>query len=156
MRPAARGRPALAALCLLIAAPAAAGDMLHAVGPDGRVLARLPFPRGAEVCLRWAHSVTGGAVADCFRNRDGRMVLARSYLHDYAAGLGEVQGRGTLRPADDGGYWITGIDEVMPRDGLPLRVGPPRVGHRLQGAGQKRDLSAVAANRRVLLRVVPD
>lgn len=147
------GRPALAALFVVLAAPAQADAILQVVDRDDRTVAQLPFD-GREICLEWAHSVTGGGVADCFVARDGRLVLMRSYLHDFAAGLGEVLGRGTLTSADGGGYWITGIDEVMPSSGLPLRVGAPRVGHRLRQGGDTINLSDLVANRRVTLRVV--
>lgn len=100
----------------------------------GAVLAQLPMSAGAEICLRWAHSVTGGAVADCFENRSGTLTLTRSFLHDFAAGLGEVAGRGMLVSAQGGGYWIMGIDEALPDNGLTLRAGSGHVGHRLTTA----------------------
>jgi len=147
------GRPVLAAL--FMALPAHASDALQAVTQDGHIVAELPFD-GGEICLTWAHSVSGGAVADCFAARDGRLVLVGSFLHDYAAGLGEVANRGRVIPAEGGGYWIVEIDEPMPPDGLPLRVGPARVGHKLTGAAGVIDLSAIAENTRVTLRVRPE
>jgi hypothetical protein len=152
VRPEVWGRPLVAALFLSLAAPAWADPMLQVADRAGHVLSELPFPPDGEICLSWAHSVTGGAVADCFGAKDGRLVLRRSYLHDYAAGLGEVAGRGRALPADGGGYWIVGIDEALPADGLPLRVGPASVGHRLTNGAAEVDLSALAANQRVTLR----
>ena len=149
------GRPALAALFLGMAAPAQAADVLQVVTKDGDPLVAMPFD-GGEICLTWAHSVTGGAVADCFAAQDERLILVRSYLHDYAAGLGEVAGRGRVVPAERGGYWIVGIDEMLPVNGLPLRVGPARVGHKLTGTAGVIDLSALAANSLVTLRVRPE
>ncbi|ATX67897.1 DUF1850 domain-containing protein [Roseinatronobacter bogoriensis subsp. barguzinensis] len=86
---------------------------------------------GQEICLHWAHSVTGGDVADCFENRAGHLTLTRSYLHDFAAGLGEVEGRGTLIPDPQGGYWIIEMNEALPDNRLALRTGAADVGHRL-------------------------
>lgn len=147
------GRPALAALFLAL--PAHADALLQVVAKTGAAIAELPFD-GGEICLTWAHSVTGGAVADCFAARDGQLVLVGSFLHDYAAGLGEVAGRGHVIPAEGGGYWIVDIDEPMPEGGLPLRVGPAQVGHKLTGAAGVVDLSALSANSLVTLRVRPE
>ena len=133
------GRLALAALFLsapALAGPALAGPALQAQGRDGGVIAAFPMPEGHEICLHWAHSVTGGKVADCFENRMDRLTLTRSYLHDFAAGLGEVEGRGTLTPAPQGGYWIMDINEALPDNRLALRTGSGAVGHRLV-AGEK-------------------
>jgi hypothetical protein len=149
------GRLVPAALFVVFGAAAQAGPVLQVTGPDGSRLAQMPF-NGAEICLRWAHSVTGGAVADCFTAPDGNLTLTRSYLHDFAAGLGEVAGRGTLTSAPEGGYWIVGIDEAIPPPGLRLRIGPARVDHRLTGASGTINLSDLAANTRVTLWVVTD
>ncbi|MDD7971196.1 DUF1850 domain-containing protein [Roseinatronobacter alkalisoli] len=137
------GRLVLAALFLPTIATA--DPALQARLPTGDLLGQLPMPEGAEICLRWAHSVTGGAVADCFENRAGQLTLTRSYLHDFAAGLGEVTGRGSLIPAQGGGYWIVGMDEVIPANSLSLRIGSVQTGHRLTDATQELALSAEAA-----------
>jgi hypothetical protein len=144
-----------AAACVLsvaaLAAPQAGAATLLVTAWEGGELARLSAPDPGEWCLHWAHSVTGGAVADCFAARGGVLVLTRSYLHDFAAGLGHIPGRGTMRSAEGGGYWIEGIDEPMPEGGLVLRIGTPRVGHRLVSADGVLDLSAIAAGQRVRL-----
>lgn len=146
------GRPLVAAL-LLTALPAAA-DTLTIETADGRVLLTERAPEGAEWCLSWNHSVTGGDVADCFVNREGRMILSRSYLHDFSAGLGEVEGRGgRLANAPEGGYWLEGIDEPVPDDALPVRIGQPSTDHRLTLGGRQHRLSSLAAGKRVYLRL---
>lgn len=122
---------------------------LAVIGPGGTEIARL---EATAFCLHWSHSVTGGPVADCFELRAGVLVLTHSYLHDFAAGLGHIPGRGTQRPAKGGGYWIEGIDEALPGNALPLRVGAARVRHRLIAGGQTIDLSAIAAGQRVVLQ----
>ncbi len=160
------GRPAAAALFLTLflppsltalqACPAYAEPVLQVSSAEGQSLGTLPMPQGAEICLSWEHSVTGGPVSDCFENRGGTLVLTRSYLHDFAAGLGEVPGRGTLVSAKGGGYWIVGIDEAMPDDGLPLRVGSREVGHVLRRGDASLHLSRIATGQRVTLILLPD
>lgn len=150
-----RGMAAALATLLLAPAPSQSGPVLQVDAASGQALGRLPLAKGEEVCLSWAHSVTGGDVADCFENRAGRLVLTRSYLHDFAAGLGEVPGRGTLISAADGGYWITGIDEAIPDNRLSLWVGGEAVGHVLTGKAGSLDLSQIAAGQRVSLSLAP-
>jgi hypothetical protein len=135
----------------LLAGGTAAGT-LSVETADGALLS-VPVADGATWCLRWNHSVTGGPVADCFVNDHGRMVLARSYLHDFAAGLGEVPGRGEAHAAPGGGYWIDHIDEPITGNALPLRVGRRSVDHRLEVGGTVHHLSALAAGQRVTLHL---
>lgn len=132
----------MAARCrhfLLLLAMTAPVDALQPVRPDrlqirasdNRIIASLPLPVGGRFCLHWNHSVTGGKVADCFTNHRGVLTLTTSFLHDYAAGLGDLPGRGTVRAVADG-YVIDNIDEALPR-GLPLRIAAPRVAQELRG-----------------------
>lgn len=127
------------ALGVLAAAPAAADCPSHELrvrDAEGRPLAHLPMPEGAGWCLAWNHSVEGFPVHDCYRNRGGRMVLERSHLPDFAAGLDHIPGRGRQVSDGRGGYWIEAIDEPVPGDRYRLRVGSPRVDHRLVRHGE--------------------
>ncbi|WP_136248304.1 DUF1850 domain-containing protein [Halomonas borealis] len=155
---------------------------LRVLGAEGRMLARLPMPEGAGWCLAWNHSVEGFPVHDCYRNVAGRMVLQRSHLPDFAAGLDHIPGRGRQVSDGHGGYWIEDIDEAVPGDAYRLRVGAMRVDHRLVrhatpslatllddardcGSGDRYppaaetptviSLSERAANRRVTLALAP-
>ena len=153
------GRPFGAALlaCLIVTGfQARAQDVLAVVSSDGTEIARLDFAPHQEICLTWGHSVTGGKVADCFENQQGRMMLTRSFLHDFAAGLGDMPGRGTLTPAAGGGYWITGINEAIPHNALSLRIGSISVGHSLDNGVQRIALSELAPRARVALQLQPD
>lgn len=125
---------------------------LQIVDDRGEILAQLPVADGSQFCLRWNHSVTGGKVADCFVMTAGRMVLNRSYLHDYAAGLGSIPGRGVVRAAKGGGYWIEDMNEPVADNLLRLRVGSPTVDHRLTSDAWQIDLSALATGQRIILR----
>ncbi len=174
------------ALCLgmlTLASPALAGCPSHELtvrDAEGRPLVRLPMPEGDGWCLAWQHSVEGFPVHDCYRNREGRMVLQRSHLPDFAAGLDHIPGRGRQVSDGHGGYWIEAIDEPVPGDAYRLRVGAMRVDHRLVrhgalslatlleeardcGAGERYpaaseppvSLSALAADERVTLALEP-
>jgi hypothetical protein len=143
---------ALLAAATAMATGAGAGAPTLEVSVAGEVVARLPLGPEGRFCLHWNHSVTGGAVADCFRAEASGLVLERSYLHDFAAGLGHTPGQGEQRPAEGGGYWIEGIDRPLPQGALALRVGRPAVGHRIEtAAGARLALSALLAGRRVRL-----
>lgn len=148
------GRSLGAALFFCASAGAADAGRLAVIDADGVPLAELPLPGCGDWCLSWQHSVTGGDVRDCFTTRDGRMILTRSYLHDNAAGLGHIPGRGEQRSAADGGYWIEGIDEPVPGNALTLRVGGPSVAHSIRTGDATVDLSAIAADTRVTLRLL--
>ena len=103
---------------------------------EGAALAELPMPDGAGWCLAWNHSVEGFEVLDCYRNLGGAMVLERSHLPDFAAGLDHVPGRGRQVSDGQGGYWIEDIDEPVPGNRYRLRVGAKRVDHRLVSRGE--------------------
>ena len=81
------------------------------------------------------------------------MLLHSSHQPDFAAGLGYLEGRGTLSSDDRGGYLITDINEPVPGNALTLRVGSPAVNHRLVHDGEEISLSEIAAGRRVTLRL---
>lgn len=153
MRLLVKGRLLLAALWF--AAPAMADPALRVELASGRALAEWPMPEGGEACLTWAHSVTGGKVMDCFAQQAGQLLLVRSYLHDFAAGLGEVAGRGRIIPAPEGGYWIEDMAEPIANNALPLRIGSASVNHRLTLGARTLYLSQRAAGQAATLRLVP-
>ena len=146
--------PAAALLCLLLAPPALADEgWLEVTADSGRLIASLPMPEGEAWCLEWNHSVTGIRVQDCYRHRDGLMVLERSHQPDFSAGLGHVPGRGRQVSDGEGGYWIEGIDEPVPGNRYHLRVGSPEVNHRLLHEDRRLSLSDQAAGERVKIHL---
>ena len=143
-----RAQIAGGSLALLLALPLAAADLVARLD-DGTEIARLSIAEGDGWCVLWRHSVQGFEVADCYENREGRMVLVRSRQPDFAAGLGHIPGRG--RQVSDGkdGYWILDIDEPVPGDAYVLRAGSMKVDHRLHTDATTVSLSARAARERV-------
>lgn len=113
-----------------------AGWWLQVVASDGELLVSTPVPTGAGWCLAWNHSVEGFTVHDCYRNQAGRMVLERSHLPDFAAGLDHIPGRGRQVSDGQGGYWIEDINEPVPGNRYRLRVGSLKVNHRLVSHGE--------------------
>ncbi|WP_254275652.1 DUF1850 domain-containing protein [Halomonas sp. 3H] len=146
--------PAALLLCLLpVSGLAAAEGWLEVHADDGRLIAALPMPEGEAWCLEWNHSVAGFPVLDCYRHRDGRMVLERSHLPDFAAGLDHIPGRGRQVSDGEGGYWIEELDEPVPGNRYRLRVGSPEVNHRLLHEGRRLSLSDQAAGERVTIHL---
>ena len=154
--PQARLRGLLLAGGMVIAAalPATAADLRIILADTGAELARLPLPDPPEWCVLWRHSVKGFEVSDCYAARDGRMVLVRSHQPDFAAGLGHIEGRGTLTGDGFGGYIIDGIDEAVPGNAYILRPGGPAVDHRIRTAGAEISLTRLAQRQRVLIALV--
>ncbi|ALM51519.1 DUF1850 domain-containing protein [Halomonas huangheensis] len=138
-------RPALVALgmgtlsgiaMLPVSAQVSHAAWLQVTAEDGVALISVPMPEGAGWCLAWNHSVEGFEVLDCYRNVSDNMVLERSHLPDFAAGLDHVLGRGRQVSDGEDGYWIEDIDEPVPGNRYRLRVGAMRVDHRLVSRGQ--------------------
>nr|WP_229843187.1 DUF1850 domain-containing protein [Halomonas urumqiensis] len=120
-------------------------------------LVDVSMPEGHGWCLEWNHSVAGFPVLDCYRHRDGRMVLVRSHLPDFAAGLDHIPGRGTQVSDGEGGYWIENINEAVPGNAYRLRVGSVDVDHRLVFEDSRVSLSGLAADQAVTIRLMlPD
>lgn len=147
---------AAALLAALAAAGSAAAGPQLTVTDAGRVVMTAPLGAEGRWCLVWNHSVTGIEVRDCFRAEGATIVLETSHQPDFAAGLGPTLGRGTVVSDGAHGYRIEGIDMELPPEGLTLRVGSPRVGHRLAIAGHEIALPAALAGRRVTIRLAPD
>jgi hypothetical protein len=142
----------------MVAAPGffsgAAASAFLVVEAEGVAIMREPLGPDGRWCLVWEHSVTGITVSDCFRAEGASMVLERSHQPDFAAGLGEVPGRGTTVSDGAGGYWIEGIEAPMP-DGVALRRGGPAVAHRVRIAGAEHPLPG-AQGERLVLRLVTE
>ena len=110
------------------------------VRSDGRCLLFLPLAEGEHLELTWRHSVDHIRVRDVFtRRRDGLFLLA-SHQPYFAAGLGEIPGRGRVVGTAAHGLAIVDMDERLER--LPLRIGSEEVAHTLLHRGRAYDLSA--------------
>lgn len=143
--------------CLVMLALLTSGhsQQLQVVTETGKVLLELELADDPVWRVLWNHSVAGFLVTDYYRYAEGKMLLTATRTPDFAAGLGHIPGRGRLESDDEGGYFISGIDEPVPGNRYSLRVGTPRVNHRICHRDTCHSLSAVAARQRVIVRVVP-
>lgn len=147
-------RGGLLALLFALCAGMSQADQLVASREDGSEITRLSVPQGTGWCVLWRHSVKGFEVSDCYENRAGHMVLVKSHLPDFAAGLGHIPGRGRQVSDGQGGYFILDIDEPVPGDAYVLRPGLGPVDHRLQVGDTVVSLSAVAPRERVRIALI--
>jgi hypothetical protein len=118
---------------------------------DERCLLFLPLGEGERLELTWRHSVDHILVRDIFTRRRDALHLLASYSPYFAAGLGEIPGRGRVVAAAEHGLAIVDINERIER--LPLRVGSVEVAHTLYHRGRAYNLSARYAHCAVELRV---
>ncbi len=84
------------------------------------------------------------------------MVLVRSHLPDFAAGLDHIPGRGRQVSDGQGGYFIEDLDEPVPGNAYVLRPGRGGVDHRIRMGGQEIALSDAAPRARVRIALEPD
>ena len=136
-------------------APAQAGQLCANVIATGQPLGCLSVPEGTRWSVLWNHSVKGFEVEDIYENRGGVMMLVRSHLPDFAAGLDHIPGRGRQISDGQGGYWIEDLDEPVPGNAYVLRPGRAAVDHRLRAGDAQISLSALAPRARVRIALIP-
>ncbi|MHB2267423.1 DUF1850 domain-containing protein [Aliihoeflea sp. PC F10.4] len=139
----------LSALALTVSVMPTVAGTIEVIGPDRGTLASV---EAQSWCIVWNHSVAGFEVEDCYSLRDGAMVLERSHQPDFAAGLGHIPERGVQRSDGAGGYWIDGIDEVVPGNCYRLRIGSARVDHRIVAGDIEISLTRLAEGTSVAIR----
>jgi len=144
----------------LVLAALGAGLLLWAFMPgpgllvrvDGRPVALLPLHEGERFQLSWVHSVSHIPVREVFAFQKGRIWLEESHNPWFAAGLGEVPGRGRL--VSEAGHAVALVEIHEPAGGLALRIGAPEIHHTLLIGPWRFDLSACFPHRRLTWAVV--
>ncbi|WP_457636569.1 DUF1850 domain-containing protein [Oceanithermus sp.] len=119
---------------------------------DGYGQLRFPVSEGQRVELTWIHSVSAIPVQEVFRVRDGELVLMETHNQWFAAGLGEIAGRG--RTVAEKNHAVAIVDINEPADGMILRIGSPQIHHTLITGRVRCDLSALAPHKRARFEVV--
>ncbi|KJS43209.1 MAG: hypothetical protein VR71_11820 [Roseovarius sp. BRH_c41] len=148
----------MTALLFLVASavPAKPDRLLITRISSGEILADFDAPQGTHWSILWTHSVDGYEVEDVYENRAGRLMLVRSHMPDFGAGLGHIPGRGRQVSDGQGGYWIEEIDEAVPGDAYVLRTGRANVNHRLRAPHFEISLTAFGAHESLQVALVPD
>ncbi len=146
----------LALLFLTSTAVTQAALLQVRLAESDQLLAQFSVADGEGWSILWNHSVQGFEVEDCYENQDGALVLVRSHLPDFAAGLDHIPGRGRQVSDGQGGYWIEAINEPVPGNAYILRPGGPRVNHRLRTATSEVSLTALAERARVRISLEPE
>ena len=133
-------RPALvyllAGVGLLLASWPVPGMLLQI---DARPVAWLPLENGEDLELTWVHSVSGIPVREVFRYQDGTLYFEETHNPWFAAGLGEVPGRGRVVSEAGHAVAIVGIHE--PAWDFVFRLGAPEIDHTLWYRGRPLRLS---------------
>jgi len=133
-------RPALVLLIagagLLLASWPVPGVELWAAG---RPVAWLALKEGERLELTWVHSVSGIPVREVFRYQGGTLYFEETHNPWFAAGLGEVPGRGRVVAEAGHAVAVVGIHE--PALGFVFRLGAPEIDHTLWYRGRPYRLS---------------
>jgi len=102
---------------------------------------------GEPVALSYNHSVNGAPVREVYTlGADGGLRVREHAYQTQGAGLGQVEGEGRMVEAPSGWTRVMGLDRNV--GAFALRVGQPRVDHRLRVRGRELALSREWAGRR--------
>lgn len=114
----------------------------------GDVLAELPED---HFTVSYVHSIDGLPIEEDLRTQDGRLVVERTRLVQFGAGMGQIAGEG--RGYAEGRWWVVDDLDRDIGDELLLRVGVPRIDHRLRAGEHELALSSCLPGEQV--RVAP-
>jgi len=113
---------------------------------------RVPVHEGEKVQLTWIHSVSAIPVREVFVIHNDQLVLMETHNQWFAAGLGEIAGRG--RTVAEKNHAVAIVDINEPSNGLVLRIGSPGIHHTLIVGDFKCDLSKLAPHKRARFDVL--
>ncbi len=122
------------------------------VGVEGRGPVFFPVRDGALAELTWVHSVSAIPVREVFRVEGGELWLEETHNPWFAAGLGEVAGRG--RTVAEANHAVAIVDLHERAEGMALRIGSPEIHHTVRVSGRSCDLSRLAPHERAVFEVL--
>lgn len=114
------------------------------VSTDGDRLAILDTE---ELTIRYVHSIDGLPIEEDLRVSEDEFIVERTRLRQFGAGMGHIQGEG--QGHREGKWWV--IDNMERHIGseMHLRVGAPRIDHRVQAGDVELALSGCLSGERV-------
>jgi len=122
------------------------------VGIEGVGPVFFPVREGSVVELRWVHSVSAIPVREVFRVAGGELWLEETHNPWFAAGLGEIAGRGRTVAEGDHAVAVVGMHERA--EGMALRIGSPEIHHTVRVSASSCDLSRLAPHERAVFEVL--
>lgn len=108
---------------------------------------RLAVLETDTLSISYVHSIDGLPIEEDLRVSDDELIVERTRLRQFGAGMGHIQGEGEGHR--EGRWWV--IDNMERHIGpqLHVRVGAPGVDHRVQAGDVELALSACLAGERV-------
>lgn len=111
----------------------------------------LPLREGQKLQLTWMHSVSDIPIREVFTVENHRLILMETHNQWFAAGLGEIAGRGRTIAEKNHALAIVDINE--PSNGMILRIGSRGIHHTIKVGDISCDLSSFAPHKRAWFSV---
>lgn len=146
----------LLGILLALLGAAVQRPVLEVRADNGALLYQQALSPGQPVVLSYRHSVNGQPVREVYTlDHTAALVVREHAYRAQGAGLGQVAGEGRRLETRDGWTRVVDLNRRVGR--IALRVGQPRVNHRLTVRGTTWALSQTLAGVRVWLggRQVP-
>lgn len=110
---------------------------------------RLAAWRTEAFTLSYIHSIDGLPIEEDLRVTEGELVVERTRLKQFGAGMGHIDGEGQGRA--DGDWWV--VDDLERDIGsqMHLRAGATRIDHRITSAEHELRLSVCLPGERITI-----
>lgn len=110
---------------------------------------RLAAWRTEAFTLSYIHSIDGLPIEEDLRVTEGELVVERTRLKQFGAGMGHIAGEGQGHA--DGDWWV--VDDLERDIGsqMHLRAGATRIDHRMTSAEHELRLSACLPGERITI-----
>lgn len=99
--------------------------------------------------ISYIHSIDGLPIEEDLRRSEGELVVERTRLRQFGAGMGHIEGQGQGR--SEGEWWV--LDDLQRQIGpqMHLRAGAPAIDHRLRAGETELRLSRCLSGERITI-----